>query len=158
MPGKSPPFLRSTLLLNSSARTSAADLKARAANLRQVSDFIKSRSNGTPVVVFGDSNTRYTRADDIPGVFKAENGMTDAWIELVKGGVPPAGGAEALLCDNPSTTTACETVDKVWYRGTAAIEVKATKFDYVGDMFLQPDGNKLSDHNPVQVDFTWRQL
>jgi len=140
-------------------RTTAADLKARAANLRQVSDFIKSRSNGTPVVVFGDSNTRYTRGpDDIPGVFKAENGMTDAWVQLVKGGVPPVGGSEALVCENPSATTACETVDKVWYRGNAAIEVKATKFDYVGDMFLQADGSILSDHNPVQVDFTWRLL
>ena len=84
--------------------------------------------------------------------------MTDAWVELVKGGVPPAGGSDALLCDNPSTTTACETVDKVWYRGSASVSMKAMTFDYAGDMFLQPDGNILSDHNPVLVNFTWKTL
>lgn len=106
-------------------------------------------------MVFGDSNTRYTRTGDIPGVFGTENGMEDVWIELVKKGVAPAAGSSALLCGNPSNTTACETVDKVWYRGSSALTLQATTFDYAGDMFLQADGNILSDHNPVLVDFTW---
>jgi hypothetical protein len=153
------PACRSTtksLELIASHRTTAADLIARAANLRQISDYIKVKSAGNAVVVFGDSNTRYTRGpDDIPGIFKEQNGMTDAWVQLVKGGVPPAGGAETLGCDNPSKTTACETVDKVWYRGSPSVKLTATNFDYVGDMFLQADGSILSDHNPVLVDFAW---
>jgi hypothetical protein len=135
--------------------TTDADLKARAANLRQVSDYIKSHSSGNAVVVFGDSNTRYTRAADIPAIFSQQNGMKDVWIELVRKNNVPVGGASDIVCTNPSTTTACETVDKVWYRGTPAITLQATTFDYAGDMFLQPDGNILSDHNPVLVDFTW---
>lgn len=110
---------------------------------------------GNPVVIFGDSNTRYTRVGDIPGVFSSENGMKDAWIELVKKNVVPAPGSGDLLCDNPSKTTACEIVDKVWYRGSPAVSLQATTFEYAGEMFLQPDGNILSDHNPVLVDFTW---
>lgn len=31
----------------------------------------------------------------------------------------------------------------------------ATQFRYAGSMFLQPDGNVLSDHDPVLVDFSW---
>lgn len=81
--------------------------------------------------------------------------MTDAWVQLAKGGTVPASGSEALVCDNPSTTTACETVDKVWYRGSPAITLQATNFQYAGEMFLQPNGSILSDHNPVLVDFSW---
>ncbi|KAJ4381233.1 hypothetical protein N0V86_003582 [Didymella sp. IMI 355093] len=141
--------------LHADAGTTAADLSARAANLRQVSDYIKVNSVGNPVIVFGDSNTRYTRTGDIPGVFSTENSMKDVWVELVKKGVAPVAGSGDLLCDNPSPNTTCETVDKVWYRGSSALTLQATTFDYAGDMFLQADGNILSDHNPVLVDFTW---
>ena len=135
--------------------TTAADNKGRAANLRQVSDYIKANSAGNPVLVFGDSNSRYTRTDDIPAVFKDENGMTDVWVELIKKGVPPAKGADALLCQNPSTTNDCEIVDKVWYRGSSSVKLSATKFAYAGNMFLSDKGEILSDHNGVLVDFSW---
>lgn len=141
--------------LHADAGTTAADNKARAANLRQVSDYIKANSAGNPVLVFGDSNSRYTRTDDIPAVFKDENGMTDVWVELIKKGVPPAKGADALLCQNPSTTNDCEIVDKVWYRGSSSVKLSATKFAYAGNMFLSDKGEILSDHNGVFVDFSW---
>ncbi|USP81117.1 hypothetical protein yc1106_08391 [Curvularia clavata] len=141
--------------LHADAGTTDADNKARADNLRQVSDYIKTYSIGNAVVVFGDSNSRYTRTDDIPAVFKEQNGMTDVWIELVKNGVPPAKGADALLCTNPATTTTCEIVDKTWYRGSAAVKLTAKTFDYAGHLFLQDNGDILSDHNGVLVDFAW---
>ena len=81
--------------------------------------------------------------------------MTDAWVSLALGGKPPAPGSPDLLCQNPSPTTACEIVDKVWYRGSPAVTLTATQFQYVGNLFLQPDGSVLSDHDPVLVDFTW---
>lgn len=82
--------------------------------------------------------------------------MTDAWIELAKDGMAPQPGTEALLCDNPSQTTGCEIVDKVWYRGSPAVSIQATSFAYAGDMFVQDDGvSVLSDHNPVLVEFAW---
>jgi hypothetical protein len=144
--------------LHADAGTSAADLVARAANLRQVSDYVKARSIGNAVVIFGDTNTRYTRGpDDIPGIFAAENGMKDAWVELIKNGVAPVGGSDALLCTNPEKGTACETVDKVFYRGSYAVGIQANSFAYAGDMFLQADGSILSDHNPVLVDYAWSQ-
>ncbi|EUC46576.1 hypothetical protein COCMIDRAFT_92434 [Bipolaris oryzae ATCC 44560] len=141
--------------LHADAGTTDADNKARADNLRQVSDYIKTYSIGNPVIVFGDSNSRYTRTNDIPAVFKEQNGMTDVWIDLIKKGVPPAKGADALLCSNPSTTNDCEIVDKTWYRGSAAVKLTARKFDYAGHMFLQDNGDILSDHNGVLVDFDW---
>ena len=119
-----------------------------------MSNYIKANSIGKPVIVFGDSNSRYTRTDDIPSVFNVENGMTDVWIELFRNGVAPAPGADALLCNNPSPNNTCEVVDKVWYRGSSALMLKATKLQYAGNLFLQDDGSILSDQNPVLMDFS----
>lgn len=138
-----------------SASTEAADNTARAANLRQVSDHITTYSAGNSVLVFGDTNSRYTRSDDVPRLFTTANGMTDAWVQLAKGGVAPAAGSDALLCDNPSSTTSCEIVDKVWYRGSPSLTLAATKFQYAGNQYLQTNGSILTDHDPVLVDFKW---
>ncbi|KAF1851902.1 uncharacterized protein K460DRAFT_351770 [Cucurbitaria berberidis CBS 394.84] len=142
--------------LHADAGTTAADLAARASNLRQVSNYINTHSTGNPVLVFGDSNTRYTRTGDIPNIFSTANGMKDAWIELIRGGVAPQPGTDALLCDNPSPNSTCEVVDKVWYRGSPAVDLRAVRLQYAGAKFLQENGAILSDHNPVLVDFAWR--
>lgn len=141
--------------LHADAGIEAEDITARAANLRQVSSHISTYSAGNPVLVFGDTNSRYTRVGDIPTVFSTDNGMTDVWVQLVKSGTPPASGSAALVCDNPSNTTECEIVDKVWYRGSPALQLNATSFEYAGKMFLQANGSVLSDHDPVLVDFSW---
>ncbi|KAF2675616.1 hypothetical protein K458DRAFT_437857 [Lentithecium fluviatile CBS 122367] len=138
--------------LHADAGTEADDLTARASNLRQVSSHIETYSAGNAVLVFGDTNSRYSRTADIPSIFMENNGMKDAWIELAKGGVIPT---VESLCDNPSNTTSCEIVDKLWYRGSAALNLQATSFQYAGSKFLQEDGNILSDHDPILVDFTW---
>jgi hypothetical protein len=122
--------------LHADAGTDAGDLTARAANLKQVSDYITANSGGNAVLVFGDTNSRYTRAADIPGIFASANGMTDAWVQLAKGGVAPVGGSPDLLCSNPSSTLSCEIVDKLWYHGSPALTLTAKKFDYVGEKFL----------------------
>jgi endonuclease/exonuclease/phosphatase family metal-dependent hydrolase len=143
--------------LHADAGTEAADLTARAANLRQVSQHITTYSAGNPVLVFGDTNSRYTRSADVPSIFATDNGMTDAWVQIPRNGVAPTPGAADIVCTNPSETTSCETVDKVFYRGSPAVQLSATAFDYVGDKFLQANGDILSDHNPVLVNFTWSQ-
>lgn len=123
--------------------------------MQQVADHITTYSDGNSVMVFGDTNSRYTRASDNPRIFTTQNGMTDAWVQLAKGGVAPAAGADALLCDNPSPNTTCEIVDKMWYRGSPSLTLAATKFQYAGKQYLNTDGTTLSDHDPVLVDFQW---
>jgi hypothetical protein len=120
--------------------------------LRQVSSHIDTYSAGNAVLVFRDTNARYSRTADIPAIFINNNGMKDAWVELARDGVIPT---QESLCDNPSTTTYCEIVDKLWYRGSAALNLQATSFKYASTMFLQTDGNRLSDHDPILVDFKW---
>lgn len=100
----------------------------------------------------GDTNSRYTRTADNINLFSTQNGLTDAWIQLERNGVIPT---VESLCDNPSTTDTCETVDKVFYRGSEIFTLDATYFNYESSKFLQSNGSILSDHNPVTVNFTY---
>ncbi|KAH7028979.1 endonuclease/exonuclease/phosphatase [Microdochium trichocladiopsis] len=138
--------------LHADAGTSDADLVARSANIRQVADYAATWSVGNAVIIFGDTNSRYSRPLDVAVRELIASGFKDAWVEFERGGVVPT--AETL-CSNPSTTDACETVDKVFYRSSPLVTLTGEGFKYASSRFLQPDGNILSDHNPVNVNFTW---
>ncbi|KAF6837682.1 endonuclease/exonuclease/phosphatase family protein [Colletotrichum musicola] len=138
--------------LHTDAGTEAGDLTARNSNLQQVADYIDKWSAGNAVLVFGDTNSRYTRTSDRIRVFSEQNGMTDAWLQLQRGGVVPT---EESICSNPSSTNWCETVDKAFYRGNAVLNLDATYYGYESEKFLQNDGSILSDHNPITANFTW---
>lgn len=138
--------------LHTDAGTEEDDLRARAANLQQVSEYIKKQSAGNAVVLFGDTNSRYSRTRDGIPIFRQQNAMTDTWVELQRGGVEPT--AETL-CDNPSRDNTCETVDKVFYRASPLVDLRAVGWAYESTRFLQANGDLLSDHNPIAVNFTW---
>ncbi|MFG1644543.1 jacalin-like lectin [Amycolatopsis sp. NPDC049252] len=141
--------------LHTNAGTSAGDLASRADNLNQLSSFIAGHSAGNAVLVVGDTNTRYTRAADTIRDFAARNGLTDAWVQLQRGGVPPAAGSDALVCDENAVTNDCEVVDKVLYRGNRLVNLGATFYDNEHGKFLDSAGAMLSDHDPITVRFSW---
>ncbi len=144
--------------LHTDAGTEPGDLVARQANVNQVADYISTWSVGNAVLVFGDLNSRYSRTADtairslLERLNPAGPGLSDPWVELERGGVVPTG---ETLCQNPSTADYCETVDKVFYRSSPLVTLQADDFAYASRLFLQADGNVLSDHNPVAVNFTW---
>lgn len=117
-----------------------------------MADYININSVGNAVLVFGDTNSRYTRVGDGITIFSTQNGMTDAWVQLVRGGVIPA---VETICTNPSATNFCEIVDKSFYRGSKLLTLKATDFAYDSSKFLQASGAILSDHNVIRTNYTW---
>ncbi|WP_371664558.1 jacalin-like lectin [Streptomyces sp. NBC_00280] len=143
--------------LHTNAGTNDDDLVARADNLSQLSDFIATHSAGNAVVVMGDTNTRYTRSGDTIAEFAAANGLTDAWVQLIRGGTPPAKGSDALVCDQTGTTVpnTCEVVDKILYRGSKLVSLNATSYNNEHAKFLTDAGLMLSDHDPLTAGFTW---
>ncbi|GGP75450.1 jacalin-like lectin [Streptomyces melanogenes] len=143
--------------LHTNAGTNKGDLAARADNLNQLTAFIKTHSAGNAVVVMGDTNTRYTRTGDTIAEFAAANGLTDAWVERIRGGVPPAKGSDALVCDQsqPTVPNTCEVVDKVLYRGSTLVSLNATSYANEHAAFLSAGGLMLSDHDPITVGFAW---
>lgn len=128
---------------------------ARRANIDQLSDFIQANSSGNAVIVMGDTNTRYTRSGDNIRTLADENGLTDPWVQLVKGGTRPTQGADALLCPTTAPTNDCEVVDKVFYRGSSLLSLSATRYNNEWASFLDSTGGNLSDHFPHTVDFSY---
>ncbi|KAG3170037.1 hypothetical protein PI124_g4679 [Phytophthora idaei] len=102
--------------LHTDAGVTDADQKARASNLQQLSDFMTETSADNAAIVFGDTNTRYTRERDTIREFIGGQKLTDAWVQFVLGGVPPEKGAP-IKCDKATMTNDCEVVDKIMYRG-----------------------------------------
>jgi hypothetical protein len=141
--------------LHTNAGTTAGDESSRASNLSQLTSFIATHSAGNAVVVMGDTNTRYTRAEDTIASFAANNGLTDAWVQLERGGVAPAAGSPTLLCDESAITNTCEVVDKVLYRSSKLISLNATYYNNDHASFLDSAGLMLSDHDPINVKFSW---
>jgi endonuclease/exonuclease/phosphatase family metal-dependent hydrolase len=141
--------------MHANAGTASGDLTSRAANLRQLTAFIATHSAGNAVLVMGDTNTRYTRSADTIAAFAADNGLTDAWVKVVRGGVAPAAGSEALVCDPAAVTDACEVVDKILYRSNGLVTLNATSYNNEHAAFLDSSGAMLSDHDPVTARFSW---
>ncbi|QLH21529.1 jacalin-like lectin [Streptomyces sp. Rer75] len=142
--------------VHTNAGTTDADLAARRANITQLSDFITANSAGNAVLVMGDTNTRYTRAADNIRDLATRNGLTDAWVNLVRGGSAPPAGSDALVCDPANVTNACEVVDKVLYRSGPLLSLTATRYNNENTDFLDAEGKPLSDHYPHTVDFSWK--
>ncbi|BAC74918.1 endonuclease [Streptomyces avermitilis] len=143
--------------LHTNAGTNDGDEASRADNLDQLTSFIGTHSNGNAVVVMGDTNTRYTRSADTIAEFAAANGLTDAWVKLIRGGAAPAKGSDALVCDQTGATVpnTCEVVDKILYRGSKLVTLDATSYDNEHAAFLNSDGLMLSDHDPITAAFSW---
>ncbi|KAG9103504.1 hypothetical protein FRC07_009977 [Ceratobasidium sp. 392] len=141
--------------LHADAGTETGDETARTANIKQVADYVNANSIGNAVIVYGDTNSRYTRAQDNIRLLTTQNGMTDAWVQAI-GGAAPAAGADALICPTGvPTDIKCEVVDKVFFRGSKFIALTSRGFYYDTDRFLSTDLATLTDHNPVRVEFAW---
>ncbi|CUA72847.1 putative protein Mb0912 [Mycobacterium bovis AF2122/97] [Rhizoctonia solani] len=141
--------------LHADAGVETGDLEARSANIGQLADYINTHSTGNAVIVFGTTNSRYTRSQDNIRLLIDQNDLTDAWVEAV-GGEPPAAGTDAIVCPKgvPPDIT-CEVVDKILYRSSPIINLKSSGFFYDTSRFLLPDGNTLTDHHPVRADFEY---
>ncbi|MFE7070167.1 jacalin-like lectin [Streptomyces sp. NPDC057620] len=130
-------------------------LAARRANIEQLSDFVQANSAGNAVIVMGDTNTRYTRSGDNIRTLASENGLTDAWVQLVRGGSAPAQGSDALVCPTTAPANSCEVVDKILYRGSNLVNLSGIRYNNEWAKFLDSAGGNLSDHFPHTVDFSW---
>ncbi|SCL15619.1 Jacalin-like lectin domain-containing protein [Micromonospora nigra] len=140
---------------HTNAGSTDADLAARRANISQLSRYVATNSTGNAVIVMGDLNARYTRAGDNVRELLTANGLTDAWVQQERGGVPPAAGSPALVCDPAAVTDACEVVDKILYRGSRLVRLELTRYHNEHTRFLDPAGAALSDHWPHAAWFSW---
>jgi hypothetical protein len=141
--------------LHPNAGSTDADLAARRANISEMSAFMAANSAGNAVVVAGDTNTRYTRAGDNIRELLTANGLTDAWVQEERGGVPPAAGSPALVCEDATVSDACEVVDKILYRGNRYVTLALDWYRNENAAFRTAADKMLSDHYPIAAGFRW---
>ncbi|MFC4104262.1 jacalin-like lectin [Paenibacillus xanthanilyticus] len=142
--------------LHADANTDTKSNEARRDNLTQLAAYIEANSQGHAVIVFGDTNCRYTRAEDnLKALFLDRLGMKDAWIEKIRGGSYPAMGSAALLGTPGATSPDNEVVDKIFYRSGAGVTLSANTYKVENTYFTDSAGNQLSDHFAITTNFSF---
>lgn len=106
------------------------DYAARSKQVDQLVGAMAAQSKGRAVIVAGDTNMK---ASDEPVFLKL---LTDAGLSCA---------CRTLSCSEPSR------IDRVLYRSSASVALAPQK--YVVESWLDPQGEPLSDHEPVSVDF-----
>jgi Jacalin-like lectin domain/Endonuclease/Exonuclease/phosphatase family 2 len=144
--------------LHTNAGTSSGDETARENEWAQLTSWIAANvPAGDALIVAGDTNSRYTRrADDLQS-FAANNGLTDAWVQLEMGGVAPAAGAADLVCNEAAITNTCEITNKFLYRSSKWVTLNATGYNNEHAKFLDSSGLMLSDMDPILTDVSWTE-
>lgn len=145
--------------LHCNAGKTAEDKAARRSNLRQLINYMNSKSAGQAVILMGDFNNYYTRSGDSIRVFQ-ELGFTDVWLDLVRNGdVPIQNDIKLDNCDYATNSSFdCEGVDKVFYRSSDEMKIEAVSYQYGDDIRFYYQGNDtlpLSDHSPLMVRFNF---
>jgi myo-inositol-hexaphosphate 3-phosphohydrolase len=94
-------------------------------------------SAGRAVILGGDFNMRLRRSHDADNLnfLTTETGVGDACIAL---GVVDE-----------------EAIDKFFFRSNATVTLTPTYCQFESGLFVTPDGEPLSDHEPLAVGFTW---
>lgn len=151
-------------ILHMDADSDAEDIAARESQLRQLSSAIKESDNKNPIIVMGDTNSRYTR-ENLKTLFidsiNADDRFTiqDAWIENIYNGVYPEYGADAMVAVDKGGTyeyPQAEIVDKVFYINNTDSDVTLIADSYrIATDFVDTDGSALADHWPVVVEFAY---
>jgi endonuclease/exonuclease/phosphatase (EEP) superfamily protein YafD len=142
--------------MHADAGNSGDDLRERRKNITQLSNWIATRSAGNAVIVTGDTNARYTRSGDNIATLAANNGLTDAWVQARRGGVPPVVGEPSPACDRAVDPNPCEEIDKIFYRSNRYVHLTLDWYANETARFLDGRGRRLSDHDPIAAGFSWR--
>ena len=142
--------------IHTDANTDEKSMAARRSNMAQLSEYINNVSAGKAVIVFGDTNSRYTReGDDFYELLLKPSGLKDAWIENVMNGAIPPKGESRMVNDLGQEG---EVVDKIFFRSGKNILINASTFKILLTEFTDNEGNQLSDHYPITSRIDYKLL
>jgi hypothetical protein len=124
--------------LHAEAGRTPADNAAHAEDFEVLADFINTYSAGRAVIVGGDYNLHTDREFDA-GVFATfldEAGMTDV--------------CEVIACGDD-----LHQIDKFTFRSSDDLGLEPLSHAFERETFQDPQGEPLSDHDPLHVDWRW---
>lgn len=138
---------------------------SREAQWRQLADAINNADASRPILVIGDTNSRWTR-EDIKANFTdkfSKFTVSDVWVELCRNNIAPNTSMGDLTDQSAPTNFAnYEVVDKIIYlnpKNANTMQLSPLSFrieqDYTyGNVQGTNDNKPLGDHRPVVVEFT----
>lgn len=148
------------------------DRDARASQLQQLVAAIKDTNNKRPIIIIGDSNTRYTR-DKVKSILidgiNADERFTirDPWIQYGRDGVYPAYPSGSIMASTEGYLKG-EVVDKIWYINNTESNIRLVAETYCQDLsFVASEdvagtnlkkGSPLCDHKPCAVTFSYHDF
>jgi hypothetical protein len=124
--------------LHAEAGRTPADNLAHAEDFEVLADFINTNSAGRAVIVGGDYNLHTDREFDagVFDTFRAEAGMTDV--------------CEVVDCGADE-----HKIDKFTFRNGDDVVLEPLSHTFEREIFQDPAGEPLSDHDPLHVDWSW---
>lgn len=113
------------------------DEELREAGVTQMVEFMADYSAGQAIIVGGDFNLH---TDEEPDATTFQRLLAEAGLMDV---------CAALDCPQPGR------IDKFLFRSSDRVTIAPTSWRFATDVFVSPDGDALSDHDPLEVRFTW---
>lgn len=117
------------------------DEQLRADGYRQLAEFMAVHSAGRAVILGGDTNLHTDRpgAGAIWSEFLEATGLTDV--------------CQAVDCGADD-----HEIDKFAFRSGGGVTIEALSHAFERDEFRRDDGEPLSDHDPLAVEFSWTHV
>jgi endonuclease/exonuclease/phosphatase family metal-dependent hydrolase len=127
------------------------DQALQAEDFEQLADYINEHSQGNAVILGGDTNLH----TDLPGEDAHEDSADGADLEIWDAFLADTGLLDACAatdCDDPGR------IDKIAFRSDGGIELEALSHAFQTDVFVDEAGEDLSDHQALEVVFSWKQI
>jgi hypothetical protein len=130
--------------LHADAGSGEDDKAARVAGFDQLAAYIDEHSRDHAIILGGDTNLHTEPASDDPRhreeadlwrTFLERTGLTDV--------------CDALQCAEPGR------IDKFAFRSAAGVELQPLSWSFESEKFVDPEGEPLSDHDPLVVRWRW---
>lgn len=125
--------------LHADAGGHANDIETRRRNFEQLASFIAGRPAGNAVILGGDTNLKTgpgARDDATWSAFLAATGLTD-------------------VCGTVDCGADAGEIDKFAFRSGRRVQLAPQTHRFERDVFVRSDGEPLSDHDALAVDFHW---
>jgi hypothetical protein len=119
-------------------------------DFEQLATYITENSKGHAVIVGGDTNLHTDPPGDDAHEDSANGEDLEIWNTFLKA-TGLTDSCAATDCDDSGR------IDKIAFRSDDGIELEATSHEFQTDVFVDDAGEDLSDHQALEVVFSWKQ-
>jgi endonuclease/exonuclease/phosphatase family metal-dependent hydrolase len=125
------------------------DQALQAKDFEQLAAYIAEHSKGHAVILGGDTNLHTDPAGPDAHEDSGDGADLEIWNTFLKA-TGLTDSCAATDCDDNGR------IDKIAYRSDDGVELEATSHEFQTDVFVDENGDDLSDHQALEVVFSWK--